>query len=68
MLKDVVAVQPLEDYRLYLRFEDGVAGVVDLASQLSFRNVFEPLSDPSYFQLAHVDPELGTVAWLTARI
>lgn len=63
MLIDVVTVRPLDGYRLYLRFEDGVAGVIDLATQLSFRGVFKPLRDPAYFQLARVDPDLGTVVW-----
>jgi hypothetical protein len=63
MLKDIVAANPLGDYRLHLRFEDGVEGVVDLASQLSFRGVFEPLRDPAWFAQVRVDPELGTVVW-----
>jgi hypothetical protein len=46
-----------------LRFEDGVEGVVDLAAQLSFRGVFEPLRDPAYFALVRVDSESGTVTW-----
>jgi hypothetical protein len=45
MLKDIVAANPIGDYRLHLRFEDGVEGVVDLAGHLSFRGVFEPLRD-----------------------
>jgi hypothetical protein len=63
MLKDIVAAEPLSDYRLHLRFEDGVEGAVDLAPQLSFQGVFEPLRDPSYFAQVRVDSELGTVAW-----
>ena len=63
MLKDVVAAEALGDYRLHLRFEDGVEGVVDLARQLSFRGVFEPLRDPAYFAQVRVDRDLGTVAW-----
>jgi len=63
MLKDVVAAKALGDYRLYLRFEDGVEGAVDLAPHLSFRGVFEPLRNPAYFALVRVDPELGTVVW-----
>jgi hypothetical protein len=63
MLKDIVAAKPLSDYRLQLRFEDGVEGVVDLAPQLSFQGVFEPLRDPNYFAQVRVDPELGTIAW-----
>jgi len=40
MLKDIVAATALGDYRLQIRFEDGVEGVVDLSRQLSFQGVF----------------------------
>jgi hypothetical protein len=63
MLKDIVVAKALGDYRLYLRFEDGVEGVVDLAPHLSFQGVFAPLRDPAYFAQVRVDPGLGTVAW-----
>jgi hypothetical protein len=63
MLKDIVAVKPLGEYRLYLRFEDGAEGIVDLAEHLAFRGIFEPLSDPACFALVRVDNELGTIAW-----
>jgi len=63
MLKDIVAANALGDYRLHLRFEDGVEGVVDLAPHLSFRGVFGPLKDAAYFARVRVDPELGSVAW-----
>ena len=62
-MKDVVAAHAAGDYRLYLRFEDGAEGVVDLAAVISFRGVFEPLRDPDYFAEVRVDPELGTVVW-----
>ena len=63
MLKDIVDVKPLGEYRLYLRFEDGAEGIVDLAEHLAFRGVFEPLRDPAYFARVRVDSELGTIAW-----
>jgi hypothetical protein len=63
MLKDIVGATALGDYRLHLRFEDGVEGVVDLAPLLSFRGIFEPLRDLVYFAQVRADPELGTVAW-----
>ena len=63
MLKDIVAAQPLEGYRLHLRFEDGVEGVVDLEPLLNFRGVFEALKNPAYFRRVHVDANLGTVVW-----
>ena len=62
MLKDITAVQPVDGYRLHLRFEDGTEGVIDLTS-LSFRGVFAPLKDPAYFRQVRVDPELGTIVW-----
>jgi hypothetical protein len=63
MLKDIVAANALGDYRLHLRFEDGVEGVVDLAPHLTFRGVFEPMRDPAWFAKVRVDRELGTVVW-----
>jgi hypothetical protein len=63
MLQDIVAAEAIGDYRLHLRFEDGVEGVVDLAPVLSFRGIFEPLRDPAFFGRVRVDPELGSVAW-----
>jgi len=63
MLMDIVAAKPLGEYRLRLRFEDGVEGVVDFAPDLSFQGVFEPLRDPTYFAQVRVDPDLGTLVW-----
>ena len=50
MLNDIVNAEPLEGYRLHLRLEDGAEGTVDLIPQLSFRGVFAPLREPSYFR------------------
>ena len=63
MLKDVIEVRPLGGYRLYLRFEDGVAGELDFASRLRFEGVFPPLRDPTVFAQVRSDPELGTLVW-----
>ena len=63
MLKDIVAAKALGEYRLHPAFEDGVEGVVDLAKDLSFRGVFEPLRDIAYFAEFRVEPELGTITW-----
>jgi hypothetical protein len=63
MLIDVVAVQPLDDYRLRLRFEDGAEGVVDVAQLVPLTGVFAPLRDREQFRQVRVDPELGTIVW-----
>ena len=45
MLTDIVEVRPAGGYRLFVRFEDGVAGEVDLEPILRFDGVFAPLRD-----------------------
>jgi hypothetical protein len=63
MLKDIVEVKPLTEYRLYLRFEDGVSGEVDIAQLVSFTGVFAPLRDRDYFVQVRVNPDIGTICW-----
>jgi hypothetical protein len=63
MLKDVVAVQPLDGYKLYLIFEDDAKGIVDIAQLVEFTGIFEPLSDATYFAQVTVNPDLGTIYW-----
>lgn len=61
--RDVVAVEPLANYRLKVRLDDGTEAVVDVATMLSFSGVFEPLKDQAFFAQVSVHPELGTVRW-----
>ena len=62
VLLHVVAVRPLGGSVLWLRFDDGAEGEVDLGPELD-GPVFGPLRDPAAFAQARVDPELHTVAW-----
>jgi hypothetical protein len=63
MLKDIVEVQPLDGYRLRVRFEDGVKGVVDVTRLVPFTGVFAALRDRSQFAAVRVHPEVGTIYW-----
>jgi hypothetical protein len=63
MLKDVVEVKPLDSYRLFLRFEDGVEGEVDVAKMIRFDGVFAPLREHAQFLEVRVNGETGTVCW-----
>jgi len=63
MMKDVVEVRPLSGFRLHLRFEDGVAGELDLSTIVRFDGVFATLRDPVKFAEVRVHPELGTIYW-----
>ena len=62
MIPRVVEVRPLGGYRLWLRFHDGVSGIVDLRAEL-WGPVFEPLKDETLFAQVSVHPELDTVTW-----
>lgn len=61
-LVHVTEMQYLGGYRLRLRFEDGASGELDFSHE-DWRGVFEPLSDPSYFETVELDEELGTIVW-----
>ena len=63
MLKDIVAVKPLAGCQLWLRFEDGIEGVVDISQLISFSGIFAPLQDLAYFAQVQIHPELGTIVW-----
>jgi len=63
MPRDVVFVEPFGDYRLRIRFDDGVEGVIDVEQLVEFTGVFEPLRDPAFFAKVKVHPELGTICW-----
>jgi hypothetical protein len=63
MLIDVVEVKPLEGHRLFLRFEDGAEGEVDVAEMVRFEGVFSSLKDREKFREVRVNPEIGTICW-----
>ena len=63
MLKDIIGVKPLRNYRLQIEFEDGVHGIIHVAKLIEFTGIFAPLSNPGYFDQVRVNPELGTVTW-----
>lgn len=59
---NVTAVRHLREYVLWLRFNDGREGEVDLRDELD-GPVFEPLRDLTLFEQVSVHPELRTIVW-----
>ena len=59
---DVVEARYVSGYTLWIRFEDGSQGEVDLSAEL-YGEVFEPLRDETYFRSFQVNPETGTIEW-----
>lgn len=56
------AVEPRPGYRLFVRFNTGVSGEIDLSAEL-WGEMFEPLRDEALFMSAHQDAVMGTVVW-----
>jgi hypothetical protein len=59
---DIVEVRYVNGYTLWLRFEDGTHGEVDLSAELN-GPIFEPLRDQAYFSRVKVNPDTGTIEW-----
>ncbi len=62
MILHVREARYLRDYVLWLRFNDGAEGEIDLRGELT-GEVFGPLTDIEQFKRFRVDPELQTVVW-----
>jgi hypothetical protein len=58
----VRSVQYLADFKLRLRFEDGVEKDVDLSPHL-VGEVFEPLKDVDFFRRVQVNSDIDTIVW-----
>ena len=59
MLVHVLEARHLGGHRVWLRFDDGLTGELDLSRELDGQ-VFEPLRDPSFFARFEVD---DTLTW-----
>ncbi len=62
MILHVVDVKYVRDYVIWVKFNDGIDGEVDLSAELE-GEVFGPLKDKVLFQTVKVDPLLQTVVW-----
>ena len=56
-----IEVQAREDYKIWLSYEDGANGEVDLG-HLAGQGVFKAWDAPGYFKTARIT-EYGSVAW-----
>ena len=59
---EVVEARYVRGYIVWLRFDDGLQGELDLESSLR-GEVFEPLREPAAFRMFFVHPEFATLAW-----
>ena len=62
MIAHIEEARYLDGYRIWLRFDDGAEGEVDLSRDLA-GPVFEPLRRPEFFRSFQLHPELKTLVW-----
>ena len=62
MILQVTRVTYLQDYQMWLRFNNGTEGIIDLDGEL-WGTLFEPLKDLALFSQVKLDKEMATVVW-----
>ena len=62
MFTHVEQAKYIDDYKIWLSFNDGTQGEIDLASEL-YGEIFEPIREPENFRQFHVHTELNTLTW-----
>lgn len=63
MLVDIIEVKVIKDYVLYIKFEDGVEGEIDVSKIIPFKGIFSKFKDPKYFSTVKLNPDIGTIVW-----
>jgi hypothetical protein len=62
MFESVIKAKHIKDYEVWIAFDNGKKGRVDLASQLKNRGgVFKPLQDIKYFKNFKIEND--TLSW-----
>jgi hypothetical protein len=62
MIPRITEARYVSGRTIWLRFNDGAEGEVDLSAEIH-GEIFEPLRDLEYFRKFEVSRELGTVVW-----
>lgn len=62
MLPKIIYVKALDDYNLYIRFNDGKQFIYD-ASSILWGELGEPLKDKAKFDSIHLNAEVGLLEW-----
>lgn len=58
----VVEAKPLDNYKVWIKFSDGIEGTVDLSDMVG-KGIFSKWKDKNFFNSVFVDSEIHTLAW-----
>ncbi len=58
----LIACKALPNYRVWIQFDDGLEGEVDL-SYLVGKGIFASFKDLKFFSNVYIDPVSNTLAW-----
>ena len=59
----VVELEVREPYRIWVRFDDGAAGIVDLSDSAAVGGIFTQWTSGDFWRSAHIVADSGAVAW-----
>ena len=62
MIPRVADMRHASGYKVWLKFEDGREGEIDLEGEL-WGEVFEPLREQDLFKTVELNRELNTICW-----
>ena len=62
MISNLIQVKAINQYSIWLKYDDGTEGVVDL-SHLINKPIFQNWKEPEFFDKVYIDTETGAVAW-----
>jgi len=58
----IIACQPKPNYRVWMRFDDGLEGEVDL-TDLVGKGIFQAWNSVEFFNKVRIDPKTDTLSW-----
>jgi len=61
-MRKIISAEPLQDYRVKIRFSDGLEGIVDL-SDLVGKGVFQSWINQQEFAKVSINDETHTLTW-----
>jgi hypothetical protein len=62
MFPKLLEIKALANYTLWLEYDDGTIGTVDL-TEFTKIGVFKAIKNPNFFQTVHIDKETDAIAW-----